>query len=92
MAGEEDNEAGLAQEPEIGDENLEEEQEEQEEEQLSDLEKEQMAKGWRPKDQFEGDPDDWVSAKKFKETGELLSTIGKLKAETKETRQEMEER
>ena len=32
-------------------------------------------KGWRPKDEWEGDPDDWRPAKQFLEWGEMRSTI-----------------
>lgn len=59
---------------------------------LSDIEKEQLAHGWRPKDLWDGDPDDYVSARKFKQTGDLLSQIGKLKTEVKDTTAGMESR
>lgn len=37
------------------------------------------AAGWRPKDEWEGDPDDWVSYKRFNEKGEMISSIRQLR-------------
>lgn len=45
--------------------------------------------GWRPKEQFRGDPDRWIDAKTFVERGEQVLPI--VKAELKKTKQEMAE-
>jgi len=34
-----------------------------------------LEKGWKPKDQFEGDPAEWRDAREFLDRGELLDTI-----------------
>jgi hypothetical protein len=39
-----------------------------------------ISNGWRPKDEWQGDPDDWVSARKFNQTGELMGSIRDLKS------------
>lgn len=46
-----------------------------EENQHSESELAAMDKGWRPKEEWEGDPDDWRPAKQFLEWGEMRSTI-----------------
>lgn len=38
-----------------------------------------MEGGWRPKDDWKGDPDDFVSAKKFNERGEMMDSISTLR-------------
>lgn len=40
-----------------------------------------MEKGWLPKDQYEGDPDDWVTAREFNLKGEF---IGKFRSQDKQ--------
>lgn len=46
--------------------------------QLSEDEKLAMSHGWKPKEQWEGPEDDWVSARQFNQRGELFSRISKL--------------
>jgi hypothetical protein len=46
-----------------------------EEEEYSDDELIAMEKGWRPKEEFQGDPDDWRTAKQFNEFGEMKRMI-----------------
>ena len=41
----------------------------------SDEEQSAMQSGWRPRDEWEGDPDEWVAAKEFNRRGELLRKI-----------------
>jgi len=36
-----------------------------------------MSSGWRPEDEWEGEPDDWVDAKEFNLRGELMGRISK---------------
>jgi len=38
-----------------------------------------MSGGWRPKDEWKGDADDWVSAKRFNQTGELMESVSSLR-------------
>ena len=42
--------------------------------------------GWRPKDEWEGDPDKWRDAKEFVERGELYGKIDTMGRELKETK------
>jgi hypothetical protein len=42
--------------------------------------------GWRPKDEWEGEPDKWRDAKEFVERGELYGKIDSVNRELKETR------
>jgi hypothetical protein len=44
----------------------------------SDFESKQMEGGWRPKHEWEGDPEAWVSAKEFAFRGELMDRITQL--------------
>jgi len=45
--------------------------------------------GWRPKEEYEGDPEKWKPAKEFVERGELFGKIDSLGKELKETRKAM---
>jgi uncharacterized protein (DUF1778 family) len=54
--------------------------------QFSEVEEEAMDQGWQPKEQWVADgknPDEWRSAKEFKERGEFFSTIHQLKRDNK---------
>ena len=42
--------------------------------------------GWKPKEEYEGDPDKWRPAKEFVERGELFGKIDNMGKELKETR------
>ena len=42
--------------------------------------------GWKPKEEFEGDPDKWRPAREFVERGELFGKIDNMGKELKETR------
>jgi len=42
--------------------------------------------GWRPKDEWDGDPEKWRPAKEFVERGELFGKIDSMGKELKETR------
>jgi molybdopterin converting factor small subunit len=48
---------------------------------LSPIEQKASADGWRPKDEWDGDPDQWVDAKEFVFRGELMDRI---KTQTKQ--------
>ncbi len=50
-----------------------------EERELSPVEKEATEQGWRPKEEFDGDPDKWVSAHEFVRYGKLQKTMNKMK-------------
>lgn len=49
-------------------------------------EAEAREQGWRPKEEFQGDPEKWKPAKEFVERGELFGKIDTLGKELKETR------
>jgi uncharacterized protein (DUF1778 family) len=73
---------------ELKEEKVEEKKEEKKEElpQFSEVEEEAMEQGWQPKEQWVADgknPDEWRSAKEFKERGEFFSTIHQLKRDNK---------
>jgi len=46
-----------------------------EEPKVTETQQQAMDKGWRPKEQYEGDPDQWVDAGEFMRRGELLDRI-----------------
>ena len=52
--------------------------------QYSELEERAIAQGWKPKDQWEGPPEEHRSAKDFLEFGEIL---GKLKTTSNEVKE-----
>lgn len=54
---------------------------------IEDRAKEQ---GWRPKEEYEGDPDKWVSAETFVAKGELIDRIESLGKELKNTKKAMD--
>lgn len=64
-------------------------QDEPEQRQLSYDEQLAMDHGWRPKEEWDGDADDWVSAKEFNRRGELFSRIAKYGAENREMRESL---
>jgi len=54
--------------------------------QVDTYEDEARAQGWRPKEEYEGDPAKWRDAKSFVERGELFGKIDSMGKELKETR------
>lgn len=56
----------------------------------SDYESDAKAKGWKPKEEFEGDPEDWAPAKAWLKTGEILDTLHSVKRDYKETKDTVE--
>ena len=54
--------------------------------QESHYEQEAREQGWRPKEEWQGDPEKWRPAKEFVERGELFSKIDFMGKELKETR------
>lgn len=54
--------------------------------QVDTYEDEARAQGWRPKEEYEGDPTKWRDAKSFVERGELFGKIDSMGKELKETR------
>lgn len=50
---------------------------------MSDDEERAMQDGWRPRNEWEGDPDEWVSAKEFNYRGELMKRISSQTAQLK---------
>ena len=56
---------------------------------LSPDEQRAMEHGWRPQDQWQGDPEDWVSAREFNRRGELFARIAKYGNENKEMRESL---
>lgn len=53
---------------------------------LSHWEEQAIGQGWKPKEEWEGNPDDWRPAKEFVERGELFGKISNQSGEIKELR------
>lgn len=72
----------------MADENTQEQNTEQDtqEVQLTPVEQKAMEQGWRPLDQWDGDPEDWRDAKSFIDRGELFGKIDVQRREIKELR------
>ena len=54
--------------------------------QVDAYEEEARSQGWRPKEEYEGDPEKWRPAKEFVERGELFGKIDSLGKDLKETK------
>ena len=63
---------------------VEKQSEEKETPQLSKAEEKALSHGWKPKDQWEGDPDEWRDAQSFLDRGEFLSHISAQNKQIKE--------
>lgn len=65
---------------------VEEAQEEQQEEenQLSDMEQQAFDDGWRPKDEWKGNPDNWKSADHYVEWGDMKSQQRNMSSQLKQ--------
>jgi hypothetical protein len=50
---------------------------------LSPIEERAHLEGWRPKEEWNGDPDEWKDAKTFMRDGELFKKIDEIKRENK---------
>lgn len=48
--------------------------------QPSDAEVKALNLGWKPRDEWEGDPDDWTSAKRFNQTRDIIDSNKSLRA------------
>ncbi len=57
--------------------------------QVDVYEVEAREQGWKPKEEYEGDPNKWRPAKEFVERGELFNKIDTLGKELKETKKAM---
>ena len=58
---------------------------------FTSIEQEAMASGWRPKEEFEGDPDRFIDAGEFIRRGELFSKIDHQNKELKQLRLAMDQ-
>lgn len=58
---------------------------------ISPAEQRARAAGWRPKEEFTGDPEDWYDYKEFNRRGELFERIKSQSHELKEVRQALED-
>jgi hypothetical protein len=54
--------------------------------QVDPFESQAREQGWKPKEEYDGDPDKWKPAKEFVERGELFGKIDHLGRELKETK------
>lgn len=57
---------------------------------LSPIQQKALDQGWKPKEQFEGDPDEFIDAAEFVRRGELFSKIEHQSKELKTMRQALE--
>lgn len=86
----------MAETQQVGSQELEAQQEsteaqEQQTQQLSPAEQLAIENGWKPKEQYSGDPAKWVSAEEFNRRGELFEKIDYQNKEIKEMRRAMKE-
>lgn len=68
-----------------------EEQNKEQEREYSPIELEAMDQGWRPKEEFQGDPDRFIEAGEFIRRGELFAKIDHQNKEIKQVRQTLEQ-
>ena len=61
-----------------------------EERQLSPVEQKALEQGWKPREEFDGNDDDFIDAKEFVRRGELFSKIEHQSKEVKQLRQALE--
>jgi hypothetical protein len=59
---------------------------------LSPAEQKAWDDGWRPEDQFEGNPENWKTAGEYNLYGEMQTQVRDAKAESRRTQQEMDSR
>jgi hypothetical protein len=62
----------------------------QEEVKLSPVQQKAMDQGWKPKEQFEGDPDDFIDAPEFVRRGELFDKIERQSKELRNVKDALE--
>ena len=55
--------------------------------QLTEVEQRAIEQGWRPKEQWDGNPEEWRSAKEFVDRGELFSKIHDLSSENRQIKE-----
>lgn len=70
--------------------NLDSEKSQQESEAESEVETEARKKGWRPKEEFEGDASEWVDAGEFNRRGELLDAISHERKNSKALKKQLD--
>jgi hypothetical protein len=58
--------------------------------QVSQVEQEARDQGWKPKEEWKGDPDKWRPAKEFVDRGELYSKIDTMGKELKDTKRALQ--
>lgn len=73
-------------EVQVVEQNVVQEQTTQTEKPVDSYEADAREQGWRPKEEWDGDPDKWRPAKEFVERGELFGKIDSMGKELKETR------
>lgn len=56
------------------------------EKEYSPLERQALEQGWKPQEEWEGDPNEWRDARSFLDRGELLTRISQQSKEMKELR------
>jgi Tfp pilus assembly protein PilN len=59
--------------------------------QLTEIESRAAEQGWRPKDEWDGDPEAWRPAKEFLDRGELFKKIDQQNRELKEFKKTLEQ-
>jgi hypothetical protein len=67
-------------------------EEQQEELNLSPVEQRAYDDGWRPEDQFDGNPDNWKTAGEYNLYGEMQTQVRDAKAETRRAHDDMDSR
>jgi len=83
----------MAEDQQVNEQQVEEsqEQDQQQSPQYTPAESLAMEGGWKPKDEYNGDPAKWVSAEEFNRRGELFEKIDYQNREIKEMKRAMKE-
>lgn len=58
---------------------------------FTEIEQKALDQGWRPKDEWDGEPDQWRSAREFLDRGELFKKIDEQNRIIKQTRSDFED-
>lgn len=75
----------------IENQEVEQVEEQQEERQFSAIEQKALEQGWRPKEEWDGEEDDFIDAKEFVRRGELFSKIDHQNKELKQIKSALEQ-
>lgn len=73
------------------DEDLGHDESDEDEQEVTADEDQALQGGWRPKSEWDGDPEDWVSAKEFNARGQLMNRISEESKQRKKYEKELQQ-